>query len=61
MMYETINYKKIRGRGTGKFKTYMRRCRRCEELYRTHSKFSTICPDCAKPCSGGWNHAKSKR
>ena len=32
---------------------YIRRCRRCEELFRTTSKHSKICNKCSRKRGGG--------
>jgi len=28
------------------FRTYLRQCKRCDEIYKADSKMSRICPDC---------------
>jgi hypothetical protein len=37
------------------FKTHMKRCKRCNEIYRTAGKFSKICPECSKMPGGKRN------
>jgi len=42
------NKKSLRGRFQ-KFKSYTRRCRRCQKLFKTKSKQGKICDKCRKP------------
>jgi len=34
---------------------YMRRCRRCNNIYRTSGRCSKVCPNCVKPLGGKRN------
>lgn len=33
--------------------TYLRRCRRCDKIFKAHGKAGRICPDCTLPMGNG--------
>ncbi len=44
-----------------KKKLYMRQCYRCDEIYRTEHKYSTVCFDCSLPAGVSHNGTGEKR
>ena len=45
--------KKRNGRKKNPNKTYMKRCKRCEKIYKTKCQRSKICDDCKLPQGKG--------